>query len=269
MADYADILKKSLKFSVHPKRWLPFFIVDVVFYAAIVQFVLSNISTLVGLISSAEVSLESAVAMVSFIGAVIACSAVFWLIRMWIQGAVIQQSANSKMKLAESYRYGLRRYISLLLATAVVAIIGWAVGLVPFIGSVLTLVVSIVLLFAAQGVMVSKMGFAGAVSDAYRMFRKMPGSVFLAWLATALVSLIITGIFLLPAFAAFGATLLPALVSMGSEASIMSVVSVLMQNITLLTVVGAIFIVGSSIAATFSIKSITEFYMAWRKRKLI
>ncbi|MBM3303986.1 MAG: hypothetical protein FJY76_02725 [Candidatus Aenigmarchaeota archaeon] len=269
MTDYADILKKSLRFSVHPKRWLPFFIVDAVFYAAVIQFVLSNLGGLVGMMSSAELSLEAAATFVYFIGTVLAMSAVFWLIRTWVQGAVILQSAREKDRVAGTFNYGLRRYISLVLATAVVAIIGMAVSIVPYIGSILSIIVSIVLVFVAQGVMVSKMGFAGALGSAFDMFRNRPGSVFLAWLATALVSLIIAGIFLLPAFAAFGVTMLPALVSMGAEASIMSVVLLMMQNITLLAVVGVIFTIGTSIAAAFSTKSLTEFYMAWHKRKLV
>jgi len=269
MADYADILKKSLKFSVNPKRWLPFFIVDVALYGLMALFVLSNLGNMVSLLSSTEISLEAAVAFVSFMGVILALSAVFWLIRLWVQGAVIQQSAREKDRVAGTFRYGLRRYISLLLATAVVAIIGLIVGLVPVAGSVLTLIVSMVLVFAAQGVMVSKLGFIGTLSNAYNMFRKKPGSVFLAWLATTLIALAISGIFLLPALVIFGTALLPALVSMGTDASLLSVVSVLMQNISLLVVVGVVFLVGSSIAAAFSTKSITEFYMAWHKKKLI
>ncbi len=268
MADYGEILARSLKFSVHPKRWLQFFIIDAVFFTILAQLVVSNLPNFAVLLASAEVSLNVALSVVSFIGTIAAVYVVFWLVRLWIQGALIQQSANEKAKITGTFRYGLRRYVSLLLATAVVAIIGSVVSLVPVAGSVLTLIVSIVLLFVAQGVMVSKLGFAEALRAAYAMFRRRPGSVFLVWLAMALVSLIITGIFLLPAFAVFGAVLLPVLIGAGTDASFITLLSAVMQNISLLVVVGLIFLVGSSIAATFGVKALTEFYTVWKKKKL-
>ncbi len=268
MADYGNILAKSLKFSLHPKRWLQFFIIDAIFFAILAQLVLSNLPNFVALLASAEVGMAVAVSVISFIGTMIAVSVVFWLVRMWIQGAVIQQSANEKAKISGSFKYGLRRYISLLLATIIVAIIGSAVSLVPVAGTVLMLIVSIILVFAAQGVMVSKLGFVDALKGAHAMFRRRPGSVFLAWLATTLVSLIITCIFLLPAFVVFGAVLLPVIVGAGTDASFVTLIAAVMQNIGLLAVVGLIFLVGSSIAATFGIKALTEFYVTWKKKKL-
>ncbi len=268
MASYGDIVSRSLKFSLHPKRWLQFFVVDAILYAIAAQLVISNLPNFAAFLASVEVGVEVALSVMSFIGIVIAVFAVFWLVRMWIQGAMIQQSANEKAKIAGTFRYGLRRYVSLLLATIIVGVIGYVVGVVPFIGWLLTLVVSIVLLFTAQAVMVSKLGFADALKGAYAMFRRRPGSVFLAWLATALVSLIITGIFLLPAFAVFGAVLLPVLAGAGTSASMVSLITAVLQNIGLLVVVGLVFLVGSSIAATFGVKALTEFYVTWKKKKM-
>jgi len=270
MADYGDILSKSLRFAVQPKRWLQLLIIDAVFYSVAAWLVLSNIQNFISFFASAGMDLAVIGPVVSFISYMVAASVVFWLARMWIQGALLQQSANEKTKVADSYRYGLRRFISLLLATAIAAIIGGLAGAVPFVGTVLTFMVSIVLVFASQCVMVSKLGFAEALGNACKMFRERPGSVFLAWLATSLVSLVIMVLFLLPAFIAFGSVLFPALMGItGSDvSSFMPLITTITQNLGLLGIAAFIFLVGSSIAGAFSIKALTEFYKAWSKKKL-
>lgn len=267
MTNYGDILLKSLKFSINPKRWLPFFIVDVAFMGLMLQFVLSDVNLFIAGMASVETNPALIGQFIGFLAVLFACIAIWSLVRLWVQGAVIQQSFKEKEKVSDTFRYSLKRYPSLLVALIIVSVIGGIAGMVPYIGWVLSIIAALVLLFTFQSVIVSKLGFAKALGSSYHIFRKRPGSVFLAWLAMAIISLVITGIFLLPALALFGTSILPAIIGAGSDATFFTLLSLLMQNIYSLVAAGIVFLLGSSVAMAFSNKATTEFYLAWGKKK--
>lgn len=267
MADYGDILVKSLKFSVRPKRWLPFFIADVVFIGLMLQIMLSDMGMFVTWLASVETNPALIGQAIGSIALLVACIIAWSLVKLWVQGAVVQQSFKEKEKVGDAFRYSLKRYPSLLIAFIIVGAISGIAGMVPYVGWILSIIAGLALMFVFQGVIVFKLGFAEAIGGSYYIFRKRPGSVFLAWLAIVIISLIVTGIFMLPALALFGTALLPALIGAGTDATFYALVSLLLQNLNALMAVGVIFLLGSSIATTFSSKAATEFYLAWGKKK--
>lgn len=266
-ANYSDILNKSLRFAVHPKRWLPFFLIHIVFGSLVLAIILGNPGLFSALMAgTADISTMGALMFAGL--TVVGLFAVWMLLNIWIQGAVVQQSANEKETISASLSYSLKRYPSLLLVTIIVGVISGLVGMVPFIGLILSIIVGVVFVFVNQAVIISKQGFAESMKVSYDMFVKRKWPVFLAWLVTAIVAGIITLIALAPAIIGLGVTFIQAILTTGGTASLGSFMSILYQNIYLLVSVAVVFAIGISISAAFSLKSLTEFYKAWSKRKL-
>jgi len=108
MVKYEEALSKALKFCIHPKRWLPFFIVDLAFFSLGIWFVLSNLSVVISVMLAVSTSPFAIVSVLGYV-AILAAGFIIWmLLRLWIQGAVVHQSYKEK-QIKKSFGIACRR----------------------------------------------------------------------------------------------------------------------------------------------------------------
>lgn len=272
MIDYSGAISKGLRFGVNPKRWLQFFILDLIFLGIGASIILPNIQNMGTLIAGAQ-DVTNMFQLAGMAFSVLAIVIVWVLIRIWFAGAMIHQSNKEKDKIGDSYRIACRKYPSLFVATLIVAIIGMVVNMIPYVGWVVAIIVSWLFFFILQGVIVSKLGFSKTIENSYKIFRGKPFKVFLAWLLITIITMVIYLIFTLPILATTLGMMLPQMGLMGmtqtvTGAELLSSIApgTLQSNIPAMLIGAIIALIGFAIATTFALKSQTEFYNQFKKK---
>lgn len=271
MVDYGKALSKGLRFGINPKRWLQFFILDLVFLSIGLAIFLPNLSEVLPVVMGYSQDLAGALSMAGFVVSIMVVFVVWMLVRLWLTGAVVHQSYKEKDKISKSFNVAGRKYLHILIAIIIVTIIAGGVSMIPYVGWLISFVVSWIFFFVLQGIIVSNMGFWRSIENSYKIFRNKPLQVFLAWLLIAIVTVVIYTIFSIPAmFLFFGifASLGPMFMGaqpMPSEV-IASLNQVLQTNMPTLIVVVIIALIGLAISQVFALKAQTEFYLQLKKR---
>ncbi len=273
MVKYGDALNRGLRFGVRPRRWLQFFILDMIFISAGLAIIIPNLSNMLPMLlgySGAAGSLYYAA------GAGIGLIAVFvvWVLaRFWFMGSMVHQSVKEKGKISDSFRVAGRKYPTILISFIVVAVVSFIVGMVPYIGWILVLIVSWAFFFVLQAVVVSNLGIEKALSGSWKIFRKLPLQVFLSWLMIAIVTLVIYFIFSIPMIALFSSVSGPLFTMyMGapdiytSGEILSSLTQIIQANMAAFVAIGVIMAIGLAIATTFSIRAQTDFYQQLKKK---
>jgi hypothetical protein len=264
--DYADALKKALTFCLHPKRWLPFFIMDMVFFSAALALILANIPYFLYFIAGLQdASMIGAAANLFFslIGLFIA-----WiLLGLWVNGAVVHQS-NNEREFAKSWSVSFRKYLSILGVTAITAVIAFLAGIIPYVGWLISIFVGIALFFSMQSVIVKGNGFVKALEEAWHIFRRNPFKVFVMWICVSAIALLLLAIFAIPLLALIFSIVVEAMGSgTVSTAMLMNLLFALENNLPMLVASIIIFLLGMAISRTFALKAQTEFYSQIKKHK--
>ncbi len=273
MIDYSGAISKGLRFGVNPKRWLQFFILDLIFLGIGASIILPNIQNMGTLIAGTQ-DVTNMFQLAGMAVSVLAIVIVWVLVRIWFAGAMIHQSNKEKDKIGDSYRISCRKYPSLFMATLIVSIIGVVVGMIPYyVGLILSIIVSWLFFFILQGVIVSKLGFSKTIGNSYKIFRGKPLKVFLAWLLITIITTVIYLIFTLPIMATTMGIFVPQMGLMGmtqpiSGAELLSSIApgTLQSNIPMMLVGAIIALIGFAIATTFALKAQTEFYNQFKKK---
>lgn len=266
MASYGDILANAIKFSVQPKRWLPFFALDSIFFLAAAGILLTNLSSMLSLITTATSNTAAVLSLINF-AIIFFVGFVIWsLIRLWITGAVIHQSVKPR-EFSKSWRVANRRYIPLLVASIIVGAIAMIAGMVPYIGWLLSIIVGLAFFFVKPAVVAKKLSFDNSMRDSYHIFRGHILTVFLIWLAVAIISMIISFIFFLPLFLSIWGTIAPFIMQTSSATAVTMIMVSLMENIGLLIAAGEVMLIGVAITEAFKTKAETDFYLLFKKKK--
>jgi hypothetical protein len=268
--DYGRSINRALMFGFSPKRWLPIFLLNLTFVLIVISFILVSIPFFTAFTESqmTGTQMDSSVA-IAMIGLVIplVLVAFFWyLLAVWIIGAIIHQTykENEYMK---SWKISLNRYLYLLAAMILVTVITGVVSVIPYIGWVISIIFGLMFFFAMQGVMISKLGPVESLKNSYSIFRKSALDVFLIWLIALIITLVIVGIFAIPAIMLFIGLLIPALSLSMTQAGISTMLMNLIQSgFMIVAAVGTLIVVGMSVAQAFSLKLQTEFYLQFKKK---
>jgi hypothetical protein len=262
---WGEGVNKAFRFSIDPRRWLPFFILDIGFFGAVILYALSNLSML-----------ENAVATIgrdpTAIGQLLGAGLVFFvmfiiyfLLKLWLTGATIHQSVKEK-EISKSYRISCSRYLSLLGVAVISALIGIGASMVPAFSSILSIIIGLILFFPMQEVMVNKKGTIDAISNSWNIFKKEPAKVFLMWLLLSLVGGVILVILALPLLITALSILVPYLAATNEVAAFSAILAYVILNINTFLILGAIAVVGTSISTVFLLKGTTEYYMQMKKK---
>lgn len=177
---WQETLEKALVFCWKPKRWLPFFITYLVCTLLALVYIYYGVRTFLNMLPA---FLSGSVAylpgFLAFLAPLIVIGIVCALINLWIKGAVIHQSWREK-EFRKSWRISCRRYPSLLIAVIITGILTYLVSLsyisrvIPsaaYTGVLLSFIVSAILYFPLQIIMVRGQGFWNALVGSWQLFR--------------------------------------------------------------------------------------------------
>jgi len=320
MVEYRKPIKKGIEFGLNPLRWLPIFIVDLIFFTIAFGVIVST-----GSLSSVTQTLMSGVpttGAIAVLGWVALMGVAWFLVRLWVTGAVIHQTKKWK-EFDKSWSVSASKYLSMLLAMIILIIIAMVVSFVPIVGGFLSIVVSVIFFFVMQSVIIKNNSASKALKDSYAIFNKslsrakIKDSVFILWaivvvllglislfmysgqggsqyalsvvsswvmvsgilfflfyshmfrmwLAISVVSSIIVSIFSIPAIVTVVYSASPEVIALGGGNLINMMLLHFLSNVSALFVLGVIFLVGSSLATAFALKSQTEFYLQFKKKR--
>ncbi len=269
MAEYGKALSGALRFCAQPKRWLPLFGLDAIFFAAVASYVLSNAAALKDFLAAASAESQGFAMAQSIVNLAVLVFFAFvaWsLIRLFVVGSLIHQSVKPKDELKKSCKVAKERYLSLLAVTIVVGLLSTIVGMVPYMGWVISIVVGLMFFFVMPAVVVTKLSFDDALRESFRLFKDRFTEVLVSWLLITIFSGIIVIIFMIPMFIISFNVLVPQLVGLqgATEAEVFPV----LLNAGWSILPGAfVAIVGFAIGTAFSTNAQTSLYTQIRKKK--
>jgi len=263
--DWSKALGEGLKFGFHPKRWFQLFVVDVFFISIIFYAIYLSISDIIYIISSLGAGADRFLffSLLNYILIPAVVFIIWFLVRIWINGSIIYQSWKTQNKeIVKSWRYSCKKYPSLFLAILIITLIAMLVSIVPYIGWILSIIVSLVFYFALQVIIIRNTGFYEGLDDSYKIFRKNPFEVIIIWLIILIVNIVIFGVFALP-FASF---LLSNIFYLAQNTGVASLILMFKERMLFFVISGLILFVGISIAGAFTFKAQVEFYLQLKKR---
>jgi hypothetical protein len=255
--NWRDIIVKSLTFSFFPKRWAPFFILD--------MGVLLTVFMLMGNLSMDALLLEESILTaetLSTMGWALLVMTAWVLLGLWFIGALIHQSWKPK-EFMQSWKAALKRYPSLLAAFAVTSIVSFLLSLVPYLGIIFSLIIAMAFLLVFQFVVVGGQGFYNAIGGSVRAFRERTFTVIVAFLLNTVLAMAIVGIFAIPTIAIY------LYYSLDVGAEMAATYMIYLMDRSVLAVVGSILMVGFSISKVFGLKLLTETYLKMTKKRFI
>ena len=268
MVDFGKTVANALRFSIDPKRWLPIFALDAVFGLAFLSYIITNIYALTSIMGAATSGLEVASGIIGVGLTVLAMGIIWFLIRLFISGALIHQSMKPK-EIRKSCDVAVKWFIHLFLASVIVSILSVIVSWVPAVGWLLSIIIGIIFFFAMPAVVAGKQGFVEALRDSYRLFRYKFSDVFISWLLVVVITIIIIFLFMIPASMAAASVLFPSLEGLSAGTAGEEVLAILVANGWSLVPAGLVFLVGVAITTAFSINATTNFYLQLKKKHVI
>ena len=271
--DYSDILKKSLKFSIRPMRWLPFFVINILFLSLFASIILSNtdLFSFMQSLQQGTQTMPDYTHMLMFFQMVIsifAVSVIWQLVKLYVTGAVTHQSYKEK-EYSKSWRVSASKYLSLLLAALIVTLSIVAVSFVPYIGAFLTIVVTLIFWLFIPAIIVGNLGAIQSLQKSYNIIKNEPFTVILMWLSVVLINFLIIVLFAVPVIALFFGPYLATMVKLASSGTfdMVSLLSFIKSNPLNMIAAAIIYTVGLSVAQTFSVKAVTEYYRKFKKKR--
>lgn len=186
-------IMEGFKFAVSLKRIIPYLIIDLVIFSLLIGFFSNIMNIALGRIGLLRFFASLGVYVIVFI--------ILGLINLWINGAMIDQAKNPrKRRLMKSFEYSASRYLRMLATLILYTIIIFIVSTPPYIGGILAFLFGLVFFYIYPAIIIGGKGVIGAFEQSWYVFKKHPLETFVTWFLTVIISLIIIGIFLLPAF---------------------------------------------------------------------
>jgi hypothetical protein len=290
-SDYGGILSKSLKFGFHAKRWLPLFVVGLLFslFSTMLSYqAINNLPsdlTMLNQVSAEAIAYGVNMLWMGIISFVVLV--VYIIVTILILGAIIQQSYKEKESISSTYRFSMKRFPSLLVLSiletvialavigvaalimfglSIIGLAGLILGLIILVGSVVFLGLS--LMFSQYALIISGRSVIDSIRESYAIFRQRPWSVLAAAILLLIVCGLISLVFYIPYIAYTFSIVLQNLTVFTSLGSV-DVQMLMYDNMPLLIAVNAIAMLGYSIVVCIATKGLAEFYLAWRKKKLL
>lgn len=253
--EWPDTIRRAARFCIEPKRFLPFFTTDVL-VLTVAFLLMGSVVLPYGGIATGTLPPE----VMSVMGGLAALFIAWFLVSLWIMGAVIHQSSKPK-DLDESWLISTQRYPSLLAATVVVGVISFLASAVPVFGLMLVIIASLAFLLVGQFVVVEGTGFYEALQKSVLALRYKFNAVFLAWLVGGVLTCIIMFLFALPLIS----TVLYFAAQYGFEDAMLYMLVSLDWNV--IYVESGILLLGISVSRTFLLHFLTDVYLQLNKKR--
>ncbi len=268
--DFGKIFTSALRYALDAKRIGLIFVPAVIVILAAIGIVYSVSSSIPAVTATAAL-----VSALGFVFAFILIAGIMLLISLYFQGVITTDSVVSQKKktpLKKAFDAMKGRYLSLLGSVIIVGIISFlvsvAVGWIPIIGTIISIIVSWLFLLIIPSAVLGKNSAVDSVKESYNIFMQRKLDVFLFWLIAA----IITGILLVVALIPLLIGAWPVVVSLISMAISGNVVItplllLIQQNIVGITIGAIIATVVFAYMTVFKTAATAYFYNEARKKK--
>ncbi len=264
--DFGKIFGKALRYAFSFDKMLPFFVIDLMIVVSILVFLNSLINAALyfgGDFSSLPLAGQASV--VSFLSTIfvfIIIIIVLAMIQLFFSGAIADNARLSYGKkeqhITSSFAAVKKRYWSIVGATVLTGLISFAVNIVPFIGWLISFIVSWFFIFIVQAVIISNKGAVDALKDSYKLFMKNKLDVIVFWLLLAIIGFLIFLIALVP----ITIVLLPIIVS----AKTLSAMALIKSSMPLILICGVILSAFLAYMNVFQEAARTFFYLNVKKK---
>lgn len=279
--DFGKAIRKSLKFAVTKDKFLPYFLFCLIATLLILYPLMNILKTLPNLLASGEEieTLEaSVITSLGINGIILAIFAlIIILVALLIQTTYIDNynkwSKNKKSLFKDSVQVAKSKYISILGASIIILLAGTILGVIPLIGTILSILLSLIVFFVYQDIILKKSGAIKGIKNSYYIFRENILNVVITYLLASLISIFIIGIFALPLLIVFAKMFIPLIgTDVAPETSIeiiTNIQTIMFDNQLALGITGLILIIGSVISKLFGIAIKTDVYNQLKKRSSI
>lgn len=260
--DLGEIFSKAISCGFSFKRILPFFIISLVF----IFMIFASAESFISLAKASENKDVQMSMMVSFVPSIFLMILVFVIamfVYIYFICGLIDNAKKFWSKKEVSFMDSLKAakpfYFSLLLATLLVGIISGFLGMIPFFGTLLTIILSWLFLVYQQSIIIGKKKVIASLEDSYNIFMENKFQTILFWIIIVIVSMV----FFILAIAPFIISAMPAMIMMSSIGALAA-----FRANMLLLLIGAFcsgFLV--SFVIVFSESAKTFYYMQVTKKK--
>lgn len=265
-------LRESLKFGFSVKRWFPIFLVHIIVFLIFVGLTISNLETFIEVFLAASTDTAYSFAgLTEYISYMYILEIIWVLVLIYTHVAILHQS-NKEKEFRKSWTVAKNKYFIALAATIVITLISYIVIFVlssisPSLGIIASIILGMIFFFVLPAVVIKNFGFVNAIKESYNIFKTNVFKVFVMLVVMSILSMIIGFIFLLPFIFIFSSIFAEyLLLGTITSTTLVSLLGSIETNLVSLLASGIIFIVGLSIAQTFSLKFQAVLYKQFKKR---
>jgi len=185
-------LSEGIRFAFSPKVIVPYLILDMMIVFTLIHF-------FVGFFDFTTVRPQT-YNLVLFLGIYLPTFIIISLLYLWVSGAVIDQARYfpKSRSLAKSFGYSGSRYMAILCALILQGIIITIASSPPYIGPLISFVVSLFLFYLFQAIIIDKKGCIDSFKRSFSTFSTYPLEIFVFDLMIIAISLIVAILFALP-----------------------------------------------------------------------
>ena len=252
--DLGKSINKGLRFCIDPKRWFPFFLMDLLGLTAILTIfnnanLFNSLNFLSGIYVLSIMFLE-----------IIIIFILWFVVNLILKGAVIHQSRKEK-EYKKSFLNSYHKILSLLMVSVIIIAINLFAISIPYIGLIFMFISVLAFYFVYQNILIKNMGFDKSLEYSFDLFKKNWISLMIIWFVLGILSGIITLIFSIPLIY----MIFTILISGGQITS--NPITAISLNLNCLFICFLISMIGKSISRVFYIKVQTEVYLQIIKKR--
>jgi len=255
--EWSKIIKEAVIFGTNPKRFLPYFLTDVVAIVIGLYYLFLNSDLFMQYSLFLETNTTLQPEFASALTPLLLLFVVWYLIKVFIDASVMKQVMNPKPK-----DFKKKIYPSFLIT---VTIVGLATTLINSfanaISDILTIIITLFLMFSVTAVAVDKKGFMDAINKSIDVFRRRHLYVFFSWICISIVSLLIMMIAAIPALLLLWEAILQFITMNTLEVDMLFYI---FQNPLVLIICGLVFMVGLAIVSAVKANLLVNLYKKLR-----
>ncbi len=252
--DLGDSINKGLRFCINPKRWFPFFLMNLLGLSLIL-----GIFNNANLFSSPNILSGIYVFSIMFLEITIVFILLF-IINLVLKGAVIHQSYKEK-EYKKSFLISYHKILSLLMVSIIIIAINMFAISIPYFGFIFMFLSVLALYFVYQNIIIKNMGFANGLEYSFELFKKRCSSLIIIYFALGILSFLLSLMFSIPLIYMIITTLI------SGGGIILNPITAISLNLNELFICLLISMIGKSISQVFYIKAQTEIYLQIIKKK--
>ena len=183
---------EGLNFSISVKKFAPYLILHLVTFYVLMGFFGEMVRLIINPTGLGPFLVSLLIYIPSFI--------ILGLIKLWISGAIIDQAKyyRKKRRLIKSFKHSTSRFLTMLCALIIFAVIAAIVSLPRYIGSVLSILLGLIFFYLYPAIIIDNKSCIDSFKWSWKIFKKYPLETFATWLLIIIIGFIITIIFALP-----------------------------------------------------------------------